>query len=62
MQNPVTCNSNDTYWDYGGSFRGVVDNVCNVSFTREVDPIANSMGGEEAAEWAQPADNFRYAV
>jgi melanoma-associated antigen p97 len=56
---PATCNSNDTYWDYDGSFRGVVDGQCDVSFTRETDAVDNSVGGKANATWAQPASNFR---
>ena len=42
-----------------GAFRGVVEDSCTVAFTREDIPADYTTGGALAANWSEPASNFR---
>lgn len=54
------CSKTDQLWDYGGAFRGVVQNDCDVAFTRSTVLDEFVQGGATAQSWSpKSASDYR---
>ena len=46
------CSSTDLYADYPGTLRGLMEDACDVAFTKETVPLEYSMDGTERQAWS----------